>query len=163
LTVTQSAGLYQADFFAWTQQQAAALRRLADTRINLAADLDLTNLIDEVESRGLSDLKGVHSALVRIVEHLTKLEYSTHDQPRKGWIQSVDKQRDELAADLAASPSLHGRIDLDTVWKRGRNLAVKGFALYEPEAARLLPAEGPYTLEQLLDDDWFPVNRHGLT
>jgi hypothetical protein len=27
----------------------------------------------------------------------------------------------------------------------------------------VLPADRPYTLVQILDPDWFPTNRHGLT
>jgi hypothetical protein len=29
-------------------------------------------------------------------------------------------------------------------------------------AARAVPAENPYLLEQLTDPTWYPANRHGL-
>lgn len=32
----------------------------------------------------------------------------------------------------------------------------------EPEAAAALPQSCPYTLDQLLEDGWYPANRHGL-
>jgi hypothetical protein len=32
----------------------------------------------------------------------------------------------------------------------------------EPEAASALPASSPYSFEQILDQDWYPRNRHGL-
>jgi hypothetical protein len=38
--------LYRDDFHAWTRDQAAALRRLAESRPN--ADVDWANLIEEV-------------------------------------------------------------------------------------------------------------------
>jgi hypothetical protein len=42
--------LYAEDFYFWNQGQAAALRRLAETRPNL--DLDFPHLIEEVEDFG---------------------------------------------------------------------------------------------------------------
>lgn len=27
---------------------------------------------------------------------------------------------------------------------------------------KVLPAVNPYALDQLLDDDWYPANRHGV-
>ena len=32
----------------------------------------------------------------------------------------------------------------------------------EPDAAAALPEACPYALDQLLDEDWYPTNRHGL-
>jgi hypothetical protein len=32
----------------------------------------------------------------------------------------------------------------------------------EVEAAKALPRECPYDLDQILDRDWVPANRHGL-
>ncbi len=42
--------LYEQDFYAWTQAQAEALRRLGEPRPNL--DLDFPHLIEEVEASG---------------------------------------------------------------------------------------------------------------
>jgi len=159
----RSASLYEADFFAWTEQQAAALHRLAERRLNLEDDLDLTNLIDEVESMGLSQWKAVQSALARIVEHLLKLEYSTAVEPRHGWRETVDTQRVSISDDYDNSPSLRGRADLDKAWRIGRRYAVISFKNHEPATIPALPADCPYTLDQLLDDDWYPASRHGLT
>ena len=44
---TSAARLYKKDFYAWTRDQAAALRRLADERWN--GPLDLLHLAEEVE------------------------------------------------------------------------------------------------------------------
>ena len=48
--------LYANDFFAWTLDQAAALRHLAELRPN--DELDLEYLIEEVEDLGASRRKG---------------------------------------------------------------------------------------------------------
>jgi hypothetical protein len=75
--------LYQTDYYAWTKQQAAELRRLAAARVN--STLDLANLAEEVESLGTSQLSGVKSQMRRVIEHLLKLEYSPGTEPRAGW------------------------------------------------------------------------------
>ena len=47
--------LYQTDYYAWTKQQAAELRRLAAARVN--STLDLANLAEEVESLGRASFR----------------------------------------------------------------------------------------------------------
>jgi len=42
--------LYETDYYAWTREQAAALRSMAAARVD--TKLDLENLADEVESLG---------------------------------------------------------------------------------------------------------------
>jgi hypothetical protein len=71
--------LYQTDYYAWTRQQAAELRRLAAARAH--STLDLANLAEEVESLGTSQLSGVKSRIRRVVEHLLKREYSPGVEP----------------------------------------------------------------------------------
>ena len=80
--------LYEKDFYAWTQRQAAALRCLADTRPNV--DLDFPHLIEEVEDLGTSQRDAVRSPLRRIIEHCLKLEYSrAAARARAGGIRSL--------------------------------------------------------------------------
>jgi hypothetical protein len=47
--------LYKDDFYAWTRDQAAALRRLAEQRWN--GPLDLEHLAEEVEEFGMQARK----------------------------------------------------------------------------------------------------------
>jgi hypothetical protein len=63
--------LYRDYFYAWTRDQAGALRRLAETRPN--ADVDWANLLEEVEDLGKADLRAVQSQLRRVIEHCLKL------------------------------------------------------------------------------------------
>ena len=58
-----SEDLYARDVVLWSERQAEALRRLrASERVN---DLDWDNLIEEVESLGRSETRGVRTLLVR--------------------------------------------------------------------------------------------------
>jgi phosphoglycolate phosphatase-like HAD superfamily hydrolase len=153
--------LYQTDYYAWTKQQAAALRALAEQRAN--STLDLQNLAEEVESLGRSDLNTVRSQVRRIIEHLLKLEYSPTAQPRLDWRDSVDETRDDIEDHITASMFPDVAADLDKLFGRGRRAAASGLIKHgEREAATALPTSCPYSLEQILEQDWYPQNRHGL-
>ncbi|MBK1841280.1 DUF29 domain-containing protein [Azospirillum sp. YIM B02556] len=151
---------YDTDFLAWTEEQARLLREASRERIN--TPIDWENVAEEIESMGRSELRAVESALVRVIEHLLKLEHSPADEPRAAWKVSVLEHRDRVARDLSASPSLRGRIDTADIYKSGRKIAALGL---ERDGMRLndLPAACPYLLDKLLDEDWWPTNRHGLT
>ncbi len=77
---TQLDELYEQDFYLWTQQQAAVLKRLAETRSN--AELDFAHLVEELEDLGMARRAAVRSQLRRIIEHCLKLEYSAARYPR---------------------------------------------------------------------------------
>ncbi|HEY0833200.1 MAG TPA: DUF29 domain-containing protein [Azospirillum sp.] len=152
---------YEDDFYAWTQEQASRLREAAQTRVNLP--LDWENLAEEIESMGRSDLNGLISHLERLIEHLLKLEISPAANPRNGWKRSVVQQRLSIARLLKNSPSLKAKLPdaLDDAWQGGRQLAALGL-VEDDVTARDVPADCPYTADQLLDPDWWPANWHGL-
>jgi hypothetical protein len=155
-------GLYDQDFHAWALAQAAALRRAAELRINLP-DVDIEHLAEEIEDMGKEQAHAVESALARIIEHLLKLQYSPSPLPRRGWRASVNKHRTALERRLEMNPSLAAerRIDemLARAWRSARRLAVIGLEAYG-EVAAALPADCPYSFEQLCDFDWLPADSH---
>src|SRR4030081_1511628 len=63
--------LYDHDALAWSERQAALLRRVArGERVN---DVDWDHVVEEIEDVGLSELNAVHSYLDQILVHLLKL------------------------------------------------------------------------------------------
>lgn len=74
--------LYEADFYAWTRQQARALRRLKELRPN--AELDLDHVAEEIEDLGLSQRDTCRRQVERILEHFLKLAWSPSPQSRRG-------------------------------------------------------------------------------
>lgn len=153
--------LYEDDFYVWTRDQARALRRLARTRPD--EELDFRHLVEEVRDLGTSERNSLRSQLARIIEHALKLERSPAPEPRRGWHDTIGDARRELEfrltpslrRDLAANlPKLHAF----SLRRAARALAEHG----ETGPAADLPETCPYTLDQLLDDDWFPASRHGL-
>jgi hypothetical protein len=153
--------LYEEDFYAWTREQAGALRRLAEQRWN--GPLDLANLAEEVEELGMHARNAVRSQLERVIEHLLKLEHSAATEPRARWMNSVDDARARI--EDAITPSIHGDVGsvLPTLFGRARRRAARDLRAHgEPDAAAALPAACPYALDELLAIDWWPANRHDL-
>jgi hypothetical protein len=146
--------LYQRDFHLWTQRQAAELRRAAGTGSNLP--LDWANLAEEIESLGARDRREVASRIEQIVLHLLKLAHSPAVDSRRGWQESVWAQRSEIGKILEQSPSLKGFVQpaLDTTWRGARARAAAALAGEVDPAA--LPAACPYTVDQILDPDFWP-------
>jgi DNA-binding PucR family transcriptional regulator len=71
---TRPEQLYENDFHAWTRDQAAALRRLAEQRWN--GPLDLEHLAEEVGELRMQARNAVRSQIERVIEHLLELEHS---------------------------------------------------------------------------------------
>jgi Domain of unknown function DUF29 len=154
--------LYEEDFYAWTRNQAQALRRLAASRPNLA--LDFPHLIEEVADLGTSQRDAVRSQLRRIIEHCLKLEYSPAREPRAGWHETIIDARIVLEDKLTRTLRRSLQRRLSILYDQARRVVEGSLRLQgESKAADALPATCPYRLADLLRDDWHPASRHGLT
>ena len=161
MTKVLERSLYQTDYYAWTKQQAAELRKLAAARVNTT--LDLENLAEEVESLGRSDLATVRSQLRRIIEHLLKLEHSPATEPRFGWRESVIDARDVIPDVITATLRREVEAELAKTYQQGRRRAEAALMRHgEREAASALPADCPYSFDRIVSQDWYPTNRHGI-
>jgi hypothetical protein len=103
LAARAAASAYDQDYGAWIERQAALLQA------GRWLELDLPNLIDEVESLGRSDFRGLVSAIEIVTAHMLKWDY----QPGKrgpSWIASIDEHRSRIADALSDSPSYRSRI-----------------------------------------------------
>jgi len=148
--------LYDTDFFAWTQRQAAVLRRMAAERSN--TDLDLEHLAEEIESVGGSDKREVKSRLTTILEHLLKIAYSPAYEPLNGWRGTVRTQRRDLLALLKQSPSLK-RVVEDEFAHCYRDAAEDARLSHVDLSLAPIPTQFPFDLDQILDPDWLPEPR----
>ena len=141
--------LYEQDFYAWTQHQAALLRA------QKSHDLDYDNLAEEVESLGARDHRELRRRLQRLVTHLLKWQYQPSGrQTGHSWLSTIRTQRDEIAALLEQSPSLRRTIPeaLRVRYRRAREDASDQTGL--PLAT--FPEACPWTVGQVLDEDFFP-------
>jgi hypothetical protein len=140
--------LYEADFALWAAEQAHRIR--AGER----AALDWDNLAEEIDSLGRSQKREVRSRLIRVIEHLLKLDHSADTPPRAGWRGTIRDQRLEIQLVLEDSPSLLPQLPTlaAQAWRLGVSAAVRDLTPAEAVAAEAAP---PYTAEQLLDEDFF--------
>lgn len=158
----KAAELYEEDFYAWTRDQATALRRMAGDGWN--GPLDLEHLAEEIEDVGSERRDAIRSHVRRIIEHLLKLEHSRAMEPRGGWRASVVNARIEIEDKLTRSLRRDLAQQLPRLYDRGRLLAIHGLEAYgEGEIARSLPTSCPYELSAVLDLTWYPSNHHGIT
>jgi hypothetical protein len=68
--------IYDQDYYLWLKTTIHQLRA------GQFAGVDLDNLIEELESMGRREKRTVKSLLIRLLEHLLKLKYSTSERAR---------------------------------------------------------------------------------
>lgn len=141
--------LYDADYYAWIQDQARRLRDLAgDNRI------DALNLAEEIEDLGKSELAEVESLFEPILEHFVKIEYSGLQDPIRHWSKEITAFRRRLRKRLTASLRRVVIDDLEECYWQACREASK--SLKDDSLEDRVPNDCPYTVEQVLDPDWFP-------
>jgi hypothetical protein len=138
---------YEEDYYLWTQTMADKLK------IQDYSGVDWENIIEEIEDMGRSQKRAVESLLLRLTEHLLKLKYwyLEIDRNKKHWQSEVVNFRVLLRKRLIESPSLKAKLPemYEEILADSQRAMSKLFNL--PEQVEL-------TLEQVLDEDWFPAS-----
>lgn len=133
---------HDADFHAWTQEQARLLRA------RRFAEIDADRLAEEIESMGARDRRELFSRLVNLLHHLLKWLF----QPArrcKSWRRTIRHHRYEIAWLLRASPSLRPALAavLPEAYARARLEAAEETEL----PLKTFPKDPPFTLAEALD------------
>jgi hypothetical protein len=136
--------LYDLDFPTWSEQQADLLTRLArGERVN--SDVDWSNVIEEVQALGRSEVRAVRSAITRALEHLLKIVGFPHG-PVEHWAGEAFIFLIEARSDWAAS--MAQRVDLPDIYDDAlqavRRLRIDGKRVGD------LPALCPLELRELI-------------
>ena len=152
---------YRADFWSWTQEQAAALRRRDVDAI------DWENVIEEIETLGRSEEHAWTSRCTNVIAHLLKIEHSGKTRNLNHWRKEVEGWRGQMHRGLDENPGMKGKLSemLAKAWRDGRKDAVAALvghgdpdnwtaegALLRSWRARL-PADCPYILEDIAGCD----------
>jgi hypothetical protein len=139
---------YDTDFYAWTQQQAEAIRAKDVTA------LDIEHLAEEVEDLGRSVRHAIVSQLERLLLHLLKWRYDLAQDPRRLWRLSIRQARREIDRQLADNRSLRGypAERLAEAYRHARLDAADETGL--PLAT--FPDGCPWSVAQVLDQDFLP-------
>lgn len=159
--------VFEQDFHAWTQQQAAALRRAAADRVNVPIDWE--NVAEEIECMGRSERNEIEQRLTVLLTHLL-----THlltwlfcpdlrERCLRPWRLTIRAQRRMIVKRLSDSPSLRP-FAVTAFAEAYRN--ARGDAADEVEAdIRSFPPDPPFSLDEALDPayppDLFPPEWRG--
>jgi hypothetical protein len=138
---------YDRDFYAWANEQAALLRA---GKLNEA---DVQNIAEEIESLGRSEKREIKSRLAVLLLHLLKWRFQP-DKRSASWEESIRTQRRELPLVLADNPSLKSQWPEFTAY--AYRSARRDAAVETNLPFSRFPAECPWTLEQAIDDDFWP-------
>ena len=95
--------LYDRDFYAWANEQAALLRA------GRLAEADLENIAEEIETMGRSEKRELINRLTVLLLHLLKWQF----QPAlhgNGWRLTIEEQRYRLEDHLKDNPSLKAQL-----------------------------------------------------
>ena len=134
--------LYDADFFIWTQRQAAALRAMPRD-----ASIDIEHVAEEIEDLGKRDLNEVTSLLVLVLQHVIKLQVDPASRDAAHWYQEASNS--QASARRAFSPGMRRLIDLDEAWTdawRGMRRLLDDIGTDENPSGKPCP----FTLDELL-------------
>lgn len=136
---------YEHDFYAWTQEQAELLRS------GKHSALDIENLVEEIESMGRREKHELISRLAVLIAHLLKWQYQKALRSRS-WTLTIREQRDEIIEHLEENPSLIPKLEagLKKSYRRALLKAEKETGIGS------FPEECPYSLNQILDAEFFP-------
>lgn len=150
--ITQT--LYDQDYYLWLRTTINQLRT------SQFSSVDLDNLIEELEDMGRSQKRTVKSLLIRLFEHLLKLTYWNEERERNEghWKGEIRTFRREIKNELKDSASLKPYIleIFDECYQDARKEASDRSQL----AIDIFPSIPIGSLEQILDENWFPEYNH---
>jgi Domain of unknown function DUF29 len=132
--------LYETDYVAWLEEQAAHLRA------GRLAALDIENVAEELEGLMRSQRQQLENRLEVLILHLLKWDHQPAQRTNR-WRASVAEQRSRIRRLLRDSPSL--RRTLEEAAREVYPEAVEQAAIETQLSETAFPTTLPYSLEQL--------------
>ncbi|OYQ37962.1 hypothetical protein CHU95_00105 [Niveispirillum lacus] len=142
-----SGNLYETDFYAWANEQAALLRA---GKLSAA---DIEHIAEEIESMGKTEKRELISRLKVLLMHLLKWQF----QPAGrcvSWQLTIKEQRREVADHLSDNPSLKSR--LSETMENAYGVAIIAAARETSISEETFPAECPWSFDQIMDAGFWP-------
>ncbi len=102
--------LYDADIMEWSEHQAALLRRRAAGELVNDAAFDWSNIAEEIEDVGRSQLQAVESLLAQALRHMLKAEAWPLSRDAPSWRADAIDFRQQARRRFVAS--MRGRLDV---------------------------------------------------
>ncbi|MGB5769959.1 MAG: DUF29 domain-containing protein [Crocosphaera sp.] len=144
--------LYDQDYQLWLEKTLQQLRQ------GQYSQVDWENLLEEIEGMTKSDKRALKSLLTRLFEHFLKLAYweSEREYNQAGWKGEIQNFRIQIKRLLKDSPSLNPYLAeiLEECYEDAVKISRNKMELF----SNIFPAYPMANLEQILDDNWLPLN-----
>lgn len=139
--------LYDRDFYAWANEQAALLRA------GKLAAADIAHIAEEIESMGRTEQRELENRLKQLLLHLLKWQFQA-ERRGSSWQATIRVQRVEITKHVKKNPSLRAVITeaLVDAYEIARIEAAGETGL--PEST--FPMESPWTFGQIMDAAFWP-------
>src|SRR5262245_40402306 len=176
--MSTSTTLYDQDFYAWTQEQAALLRA------GTLEALDIDHLAEELDTLGRSEKRALESDLEVVLLHLMKWQQlPTYREESHSWFDTIVEHRSRIRRLLRDNPSLRPQVEeiVQDVYPTARERALvattrslfpashgpgrrgktwvqtdKGI-LREVTRRSPFPTTCPWTADEVLNPDFWPA------
>jgi hypothetical protein len=139
--------LYERDFHAWTQCNAALLRA------GSFEQADIEHIAEEIEDMGKSQQRELENRLEVLLLHLLKWLLQP-DRRSKSWRRSANEQRREIEKLLRKMPSLRPR--LPQALPEAYSYAVRAAVEETDLPKEAFPPTCPFALDEVLEEEFFP-------
>lgn len=138
--------LYNTDDYLWILE---TVKLLEAKKFN---ELDLENLIEELDDLGREKRHKIESLLEQIIRHLLLLQYweTERENSYRHWQSEVISFRSQINRRMTTNFYNYFNENISLIYNYARKYVVAKSGL------NLFPLQCPYTLNQLLDEDWFP-------
>ncbi|MEA5509093.1 DUF29 domain-containing protein [Crocosphaera sp. UHCC 0190] len=146
-TVTNLKQLYDFDDFQWLEETVKLLKNKQFNK------LDLENLIEELEDLGKEKKNAVASLLEQVIRHLLLLQYWTEEREYNlvHWQGEIYTFRVQLRRKLTTNLHNYLESELNEIYEDAL-----GFVKIKTQNTVKFPLECPYSLDQLLSQEWLP-------
>jgi len=144
---SKNATLYDTDFYAWANEQAALLRA------GRWSEADVENIVEEIESMGKRERRELISRLTVLLVHLLKWRYQQGLSGRS-WALTIEQQRLRISKHLAQNPSLKSQLGeaMADAYEDARIDAERETHL----ARATFPVACPFTFDEATNPDFWP-------
>jgi hypothetical protein len=139
--------LYDQDFFAWAQEQAALLRA------GRVSEADVDHIAEEIESMGKTEKRELISRMEVLLVHLLKWQFQP-DRRGKSWTNTIRVQRNRLESHLADNPSLKALLPA-VIRAAYENARIESATETDLDEA-IFPDDCAWSFEQIMDPAFWP-------
>ncbi len=143
--------LYDRDFYAWANEQAALLRE------GKLGDADIEHIAQEIESMGKTEKRELARQLTLLLLHLLKWRFQPGKRSR-GWEVSIKVQRNRLGDHLDDNPSLTPLIP--AVTKKSYQIALLEAVAETGFSESTFPESCPWSFDEMMDPGFWPEEQN---